>query len=196
VNEIAGPGIPPGESERAPGAPGPPTATRDRSAAPSAAAAPGPLPGLPAHLDPRVRLLWSLLVGGPLALLGLVTVGIAASAGAWQLAAGLTCLDVAAVAAVVVGARLAWTRWTWIAYEDALELRHGVVHVSSSLVPYHRIQQIDVHRGPLQRLLGVSRLVLRTAAATTDATIPGLGEVEADHLRYELLKRAGVDDAV
>jgi membrane protein YdbS with pleckstrin-like domain len=184
VNEIAGPGFLPGE-------PGPPTVTEDRAVPPAAA-----LPGRESHLDPRVKLLWSILVGGPLALLGLVTVGVAAGAGAWELAAGLACLGVAAVSAAVVGARLAWSRWTWIAFDDALELRHGVVHVSSSLVPYHRIQQIDVHRGPLQRMLGVSRLVLRTAAATTDATIPGLGEVEADHLRYELLKRAGVDDAV
>jgi uncharacterized protein len=182
VNEIAGPGFPP-------------TATEHR-AAPSPPPAPVPLPGEESHLDPRVQLLWSLLVGGPLALLALVTVGVAAGVGAWELAAGLACLGAAAVSVAVIGARLAWSRWTWIAFDDALELRHGVVHVSSSLVPYHRIQQIDVHRGPLQRLLGVSRLVLRTAAATTDATIPGLGEVEADHLRYELLKRAGVDDAV
>jgi membrane protein YdbS with pleckstrin-like domain len=192
VNEIAGPGFPPGEQERAPG---PPTVTQDRASA-SPPPIDIPLPGLTSHLDPRVQLLWSLLVGGPLALVGLVTVGVAASVGAWELAAGLACLAVAAVSVAVVGARLAWSRWTWIAFDDALELRHGVVHVSTSLVPYHRIQQIDVHRGPLQRLLGVSRLVLRTAAATTDATIPGLGEVEADHLRYELLKRAGVDDAV
>ena len=192
MNEIAGPGFPPGEPHRAPGLP---TVTEDL-ADPSSPPVPVPLPGNESHLDPKVQLLWSLLVGGPFALLGLVTVGVAASVGAWELAAGLACLAAAAVSVAVVGARLAWTRWTWIAFDDALELRHGVVHVSSSLVPYHRIQQIDVHRGPLQRMLGVSRLVLRTAAATTDATIPGLGEVEADHLRYELLKRAGVDDAV
>ena len=195
MNDIAGPGFPPEELERTTGPTAVPWSSSERSPDPPVPVL-VPLPGRMSNLDPRVRLLWSLLAGGPLALLGLVTVGVAAGVGAWELAAGLTCITVAAVSAAVVGARLAWTRWTWVAYEDALELRHGVVHVSSSLVPYHRIQQIDVHRGPLQRLLGVSRLVLRTAAATSDATIPGLGEVEANHLRYELLKRAGVDDAV
>jgi len=103
-------------------------------------------------------------------------------------------LVISLIGVSIVGLR--WRSWTWSAWDDALELQHGVLTRHASVVPYHRIQQIDVHRGPLQRLLGVSRLVLRTAAATTDATIPGLGEVEADHLRYELLKRAGVDDAV
>jgi membrane protein YdbS with pleckstrin-like domain len=153
-------------------------------------------PGSPAHLDPKVRTVWSIMGGGPLAVLGVVTVGSSVGVGAWQLAIGLLCLHAAAVALVVVCARVAWDRWTWIAYDDALELRHGVVRVASSLVPYHRIQQIDLHRGPLQRLFGVSQLVLRTAAATTDATIPGLRAAEADRLRYELLRKAGVDDAV
>jgi hypothetical protein len=155
-----------------------------------------PLPGAPTHLDPRVRLLWSILAGGPVASCGLVLVAIAATQGAWQLALGLVCLTLALASAAVVGARLAWNRWTWTAYDDALELRHGVVVTAASLVPYHRIQQIDLHRGPLQRLFGVSRLVLRTAAATTDASLPGLAVADADRLRYQLLQRADVDDAV
>ena len=160
------------------------------------AAGPGPHPATPLHLDPAVRLLWSIVVAGPLALVGLVTVGVALSLDAWELAAGLSCLFVAVASAGVMGARLAWSRWTWTAHDDALELRHGVFVAAASLVPYHRIQQIDLRRGPLQRLLGVSQLVLRTAAATTDASLPGLGVAQADDLRYELLKRAGLDDAV
>jgi membrane protein YdbS with pleckstrin-like domain len=77
-----------------------------------------------------------------------------------------------------------------------LELQHGVVVRATSLVPYHRIQQIDLHRGPLERFLSLSTLVLRTASATTDARLPGIAAEHAELLRHELLARAGVDDAV
>jgi membrane protein YdbS with pleckstrin-like domain len=71
-----------------------------------------------------------------------------------------------------------------------------VIIANESLVPYHRIQQIDVERGPLDRLLGLSSLVLRTASATTDGKIPGIPAATADALRVRLLTRAGADDAV
>ena len=82
------------------------------------------------------------------------------------------------------------------AWPDALELRHGVFVLRESLVPYHRIQQIDVVRDPLERALGLSTLELRTAAATTDAKVPGIPADAAESLRRALLERAHVDDAV
>ena len=96
----------------------------------------------------------------------------------------------------VVWAQLEWSRWQWSVFDDALELRHGVVSRSASLVPFHRIQQIDLHRDPIERMLGLSTLVLRTAAATSDAKIPGIDADHADGLRHRLLARAGLDDAV
>ena len=66
----------------------------------------------------------------------------------------------------------------------------------ASVVPYHRIQQIDIHRDPIDRLLGLSKLILRTAAATSDATLPGIAAAHADELRHALLHRSGRDDAV
>ena len=71
-----------------------------------------------------------------------------------------------------------------------------MLYRQASLVPYHRIQQIDVTRGPLERALGLSHLVLRTASATSDGMIPGIPAERADELRRLLLERAGLDDAV
>jgi membrane protein YdbS with pleckstrin-like domain len=93
-------------------------------------------------------------------------------------------------------ARAAWARWRWSAWPDALDLRHGVLVVRESLVPYHRIQQIDIERNVIERMLGLSTLVLRTASASSDGKIPGIREEIADSLRVRLLTRAGVDDAV
>lgn len=148
------------------------------------------------HLDPRARLVWALgsaivlvVIGAALTIWALVSGN--GSLGA--LAAGVT---LALVIVAFVAAHLEWTRWTWSAWDDALELNHGVVSRHESLVPYHRIQQIDVERDPLERLVGLSSLVLRTAAATTDAKLPGIAAEHADLLRHELLHRAGIDDAV
>jgi len=154
------------------------------------------LDGTPRHLHPRVRVQWAIQRSVLFFLLTVIVAAIcfvakAPTAGGAVLGVGLACVLIA-----VVSASLSWQCWTWSAWEDALELRHGVIVRHSSLVPYHRIQQIDVHREPLQRFLGVSTLILRSAAASTDARIPGIAVTETDPLRHALLARAGVDDAV
>jgi uncharacterized protein len=154
------------------------------------------LDGTSHTLDPRVRVVWAvgsavvpLLLGVTGAVVGLVT-------GNALLAVVAAVAGAVLIAVAVVSAQLRWTRWSWSAWNDALELRHGVITKRASLVPYHRIQQIDVHRGPLERVLGIASLVLRTASATTDAEIPGIPAPQADALRHRLLASAGVDDAV
>jgi uncharacterized protein len=103
---------------------------------------------------------------------------------------------IVAIGCSILWAHLEWSRWSWTIFDDAIELRNGVVSRRASLVPFHRIQQIDLHRDPLERMLGLSSLVLRTAAATSDARIPGIDAGHAEGLRHQLLARAGIDDAV
>jgi membrane protein YdbS with pleckstrin-like domain len=55
-----------------------------------------------------------------------------------------------------------------------------------SLVPYGRMQFVDVSAGPLERSLGLATLRLHTAAAASDARIPGLPRAEAERLRDQL----------
>ena len=45
-------------------------------------------------------------------------------------------------------------------------------------------------------MFGISQLVVRTAAATTDANLYGLVAGDADRLRQQLLDLAGIDDLV
>lgn len=147
-------------------------------------------------LDPRMRTVWWV---GPTVVWVIAFGGLAvaaAVAGEGTAAGALGATAVVLVGLTVGWAGLRWSRWRWRAYDDALEVRHGVVNQVISLVPYHRIQQIDVRRGPLERMLGLSSLVLRTAAATTDAEVPGIAAGHAEALRLALLQRAGVDDAV
>lgn len=154
------------------------------------------LDGTEHGLDPRVRTVWAVSGAAPWILLGAVAAAVASMADATRLGAVAVACGLLGALGSVAWARSAWRRWRWSAWPDALELRHGVIEQRASLVPYARIQQIDVERGPLERALGLSRLVLRTAAATSDAELPGIPAERADALRRHLLARAGLDDAV
>jgi uncharacterized protein len=55
-----------------------------------------------------------------------------------------------------------------------------------SVIPYGRMQYIDVTAGPLERSLGLATVKMHTAAAASDARIPGLERAEAERLRDRL----------
>jgi membrane protein YdbS with pleckstrin-like domain len=73
--------------------------------------------------------------------------------------------------------------------DDDLLVRKGVLFRSLVVVPYGRMQYVDVEAGPLDRRLGIAKVQLHTAAAATDAVIPGLPPAEAERLRDRLSAR-------
>jgi membrane protein YdbS with pleckstrin-like domain len=68
--------------------------------------------------------------------------------------------------------------------------RRGIIFQRQVAVPYGRLQLVDVSRGPLSRLLGLSELKLVTAAASSGVTIPGLPLESAEKLRDHLIEVA------
>ena len=89
-----------------------------------------------------------------------------------------------AIAWGVVGRR--YRSWGYAEREDDLLVRRGVMFARLSVVPYGRMQFIDVTAGPLERAFGLATVRLHTAAASTDARIPGLEREEAGRLRDSL----------
>ncbi|WOP19879.1 PH domain-containing protein [Raineyella sp. LH-20] len=83
--------------------------------------------------------------------------------------------------AVLIGRR--WPRWGYAETADELWVRHGVMFRALTVVPYGRLQVIDVNAGPLERSFGLATVTLVTASADTDARIPGLPAAEAARLR-------------
>jgi membrane protein YdbS with pleckstrin-like domain len=57
------------------------------------------------------------------------------------------------------------------------------------VVPYGRMQYVDISVGPIERSLGLCTLKLHTASAGTNATIPGLPADEGARLREQLSAR-------
>ena len=70
--------------------------------------------------------------------------------------------------------------------DDDLLIRKGVMFRTLVVVPYGRMQFVDVQAGPLDRWGGIARVQLHTASPSSDAQIPGLAPAEADRLRDRL----------
>ena len=96
-------------------------------------------------------------------------------------------LVAAGLGALLVAVTRRWHAWGWAEREDDLLVRRGVLIQRTSVVPYGRMQFVDVVSGPLARRLDIARVVLHTAAAASDATLPGLPAERARALRDRLV---------
>jgi membrane protein YdbS with pleckstrin-like domain len=104
-----------------------------------------------------------------------------------QTAAIATAAALLAVAvAFYAGLRGRYRAWGYAEREDDLLVRRGVMVRRLSVVPYGRMQFVDVTAGPVDRMFGLATVQLHTAAAATDARIPGLTIEEANRLRDRL----------
>ncbi len=79
--------------------------------------------------------------------------------------------------------------WGYVERGDDLVVTHGAMFKSLVVVPYGRMQLVDVKAGPIERSFGLVRVKLHTAAATTDAELCGLTFEEANGLRDRLTAR-------
>ena len=76
--------------------------------------------------------------------------------------------------------------WGYAERERDLLVRHGLLIRRLSIVPYARMQFVDVTAGPIERTFGLATVQLHTASAASDARVPGLPPDEASRLRDRL----------
>jgi len=78
--------------------------------------------------------------------------------------------------------------WRYLERAEDLVVVRGVMLRRLSVVPYGRMQYVDVTAGPVERLFGLATVKLHTAAAASDARVPGLEPAEAARLRDQLAR--------
>jgi membrane protein YdbS with pleckstrin-like domain len=100
-----------------------------------------------------------------------------------------------------------WAKLTYHFYryeltEDGFRKESGVLYKKYVTIPYDRIQNIDIYRGILARMLGLSDLQIQTAGSSAaisrygmagvgaEGRLPGLSREVAEQLRDELVRRA------
>lgn len=74
--------------------------------------------------------------------------------------------------------------------QDDLLVRRGVMYNSMTAVPYGLMQTVSMHRGPIDRMVGLATLRMSTASAAASVSIPGLPLAEAEQLRDHLIRVA------
>ena len=130
-----------------------------------------------------VRRLPLVLVMVPLSAAGGAAAGAVVAPWLGVLVAMLA-LAATAWAWVLIGRNAA--SWRYAEREQDLLVSHGVLFKQLVVVPYGRMQFVDVTAGPLERRFGIATVQLHTAAAATDARIPGVPPDEAARLRDRL----------
>jgi len=96
-------------------------------------------------------------------------------------------------------AKLSYRFWKYEITEDAVRIERGVIWKKYISIPYERIQNIDIYRGVLARILGLSTLNIQTAGYSgsgrhggpgSEGNIPGISVDIAEQLRDDLIKKA------
>ncbi|HET6560645.1 MAG TPA: PH domain-containing protein [Marmoricola sp.] len=148
-------------------------------------------PGSPwQRVSPRLAVVrrWLLLVAALLGVVVAVALHLLLDGPWWLLTAVL------AVGAVLLG--WAWwlvgrnaRRWGYAEEDEELYITRGALFRKLVVVPYGRMQYVDVEAGPLDQANGIAKLHLHTASPGTTAVIPGLRAEEAARLRDRLTAR-------
>ena len=77
--------------------------------------------------------------------------------------------------------------------KEGFRKESGIIWKSYNTIPYTRIQNIDVYRGLLDRILGLSRVDIHTAGNNSphfaEGRLPGISVETANQLQEELIKR-------
>jgi len=77
------------------------------------------------------------------------------------------------------------------AREKDILFRKGLIWRQSSVLPFNRVQHIEIHRNPIERKLGLSSLRIFTAGGSgVDLQISGLEQERAEKLKLYILERA------
>jgi len=82
--------------------------------------------------------------------------------------------------------------------EQGFKKDYGVIFKKNVAIPYQKIQNIDIHRGILARIMGLADLNIQTAGMTTnvrgnmsggsEGRLPAIDYTEALRLRDEIMK--------
>jgi hypothetical protein len=142
------------------------------------------------RVSPRLTGLRRVLIGiaAAVVLAAVVALGV--------LAPGTRTVVAVVAAAVAALAGWAWwyaalsvAAWGWVEREEDLVVTRGRLWRRLDVVPYGRMQLVDVTDGPLQRAFGVTTVRLHTASPSSRAHLPGLPPADAARLRERLTER-------
>jgi uncharacterized protein len=85
-----------------------------------------------------------------------------------------------------------YARWRWQLTDRALEMRYGVMVHRHEAVPYFRVQQIDIERGPVDRMLGLATLQM-TISVVYPTPVPKVARKLRERVSTRVQELTGLD---
>lgn len=87
--------------------------------------------------------------------------------------------------------------WKYQLIDSAIKIEKGIILKKYISIPYDRIQNVDIYRGILAQILGLSDVQIQTAGYSasrrsghgSEGQLPGLDMVVAENLRDDLINR-------
>jgi putative membrane protein len=126
-----------------------------------------------------IGLAWPLLIGG-----------VAFSGGDPLLTAGVVVLAVVGLAVLVAWEVAYYRRFDYELTPESLDIRSGVFSRREREIPLRRVQNVDVTRSFIARLLGIAEVDVETAGGgSTEANLRFVGREEAERLQTEVRER-------
>lgn len=95
-------------------------------------------------------------------------------------------------------AKMAYARWFYEFTPTNLKIEKGIIWKKYSNIPYERVQNVDIHRGVLARMLGFSTVAIQTAGFSysprghgggAEGSIPAVSPEKAEKIRDFLMKK-------
>ncbi|MEE4288046.1 MAG: PH domain-containing protein [Erythrobacter sp.] len=149
------------------------------------------------RLDPRYKTalrISTAITAAPFVIGAVIGENVLASAGegAWPVPFGVI-IGIVVFVALALIIRIPGRRWQARGYNmsaDRLRVVRGILWHSDTVVPFGRVQHIDVDQGPIERALGIATLTLHTAGShNASVTLPGLAHEDAREMREEIRQR-------
>jgi membrane protein YdbS with pleckstrin-like domain len=100
-------------------------------------------------------------------------------------------------------ARLSYRFWGYEFTKNELKIEKGIIWKTYKSIPYGRIQNIDIKRGVLARIIGFSTLEIQTAGYSaisangrsygthSEGYLPAVSVDESEKIRSMLIKKIG-----
>ncbi len=74
----------------------------------------------------------------------------------------------AAIAVLATWVVLFYERYRFMIQEDGIEIKRGILWKKDITIPYDRVQNVDIDRGPIEQLIGVYDLNIFTAGTSSE----------------------------
>lgn len=102
----------------------------------------------------------------------------------WQLIIGTVVL----ISLILLFSRIAFRKKRFAFRNHDVLFSHGIIAVSTTVIPYNRIQHVALHEGLFSRYFGLAKIEIFTAGGSSgDIEIPGIEKEQAEKIKQLLM---------